>query len=257
MKRLLFLIFLSSSLNIYSQQYTVEGTFNGWDGNTAVKLTNGTEWKQSSYYYEYCYAYRPSVQLINDNGTMKMKIEGCSDKFVSVNKVNSGGTNNSIYNEAELLNRGIMDNVLDKRRRLEERNQRAANDNFDKDIYSNNSIIRVNNQTAKLIYFAYCFYNNGEWVSKGWYEVKPNSSIDVDLGLIYTGNMYLYAEYNSGENYWGGITNDTENSAFICVHQNDAFTFSSKEMTNCPNGYKKVNMQQINLNARKYIWNLN
>lgn len=65
MKRLLFLIFLSSSLNIYSQQYTVEGTFNGWDGNTAVKLTNGTEWKQSSYYYEYCYAYRPSVQLIN------------------------------------------------------------------------------------------------------------------------------------------------------------------------------------------------
>lgn len=251
MVRLLLLLLISFSLNTFSQQYTIDGTFNGWDGNTVVKLTNGTEWKQSSYYYEYCYAYRPKVELKNENGTIKMKVNGCSDEFVPVRQVTSGGTNNSIYDEAELLNRGLMDNVLEKRRRLQEQNQKVTNDNL------NNSIIQVNNNTPKLIYFAYCLYKNGKWISQGWYKVEPNSRLNLDLGLIYSGNMYLYAEYNKGEDYWGGDANDTENSGLVCVHQNDAFTYSSVDMANCPTGYKQVNMLMIKATHTIHIWDLN
>ena len=54
----------------------VDGTFNGWDGNTIVKLTNGQVWQQSKYHYEYDYAYRPDVLLYRDGATWTMRVEG-------------------------------------------------------------------------------------------------------------------------------------------------------------------------------------
>lgn len=39
----------------------IEGTFNGWSGNTIVQLTNGTVWKQTDWEYSYSYAYAPKV----------------------------------------------------------------------------------------------------------------------------------------------------------------------------------------------------
>jgi hypothetical protein len=39
----------------------IEDTWEGWDGNTIVKLTNGSVWRQDQYYYRYQYKYRPVV----------------------------------------------------------------------------------------------------------------------------------------------------------------------------------------------------
>lgn len=61
----------------------VDGTFNGWEGETIVKLTNGQIWKQSEYYYHYHYAYRPKVMVYQSGGTYKMKVDGV-DKAVGV-----------------------------------------------------------------------------------------------------------------------------------------------------------------------------
>jgi hypothetical protein len=41
----------------------VEGSWNGWDGETIVELTDGSVWKQSQYHYEYRYSYRPRVTV--------------------------------------------------------------------------------------------------------------------------------------------------------------------------------------------------
>jgi hypothetical protein len=44
----------------------VEDEWEGWDGDTVVKLTNGQVWRQTEYYYEYRYAYRPQATLSNN-----------------------------------------------------------------------------------------------------------------------------------------------------------------------------------------------
>jgi hypothetical protein len=41
----------------------IEGEWNGWDGDTIVKLTDGSIWRQDEYRYEYRYRYRPHVTL--------------------------------------------------------------------------------------------------------------------------------------------------------------------------------------------------
>ncbi|WP_213981567.1 hypothetical protein [Sphingomonas sp. dw_22] len=41
----------------------VEDEWNGWDGDTVVKLTDGSVWRQDEYHYEYRYSYRPQVTL--------------------------------------------------------------------------------------------------------------------------------------------------------------------------------------------------
>ena len=35
----------------------IDGDFNGWEGETIVKLMNGQIWQQAEYHYEYHYAY--------------------------------------------------------------------------------------------------------------------------------------------------------------------------------------------------------
>jgi hypothetical protein len=56
----------------------VDGTFDGWRGDTVFKLTNGQIWQQSSYAYTYHYAYRPEVTIFPSGGGCKMKVEGVS-----------------------------------------------------------------------------------------------------------------------------------------------------------------------------------
>jgi hypothetical protein len=52
----------------------VEGSWNGWDGETIVELTDGSVWKQSQYHYEYRYSYRPQASVTNG----KMMVDGMS-----------------------------------------------------------------------------------------------------------------------------------------------------------------------------------
>ncbi len=54
----------------------IDGEFNGWDDNKAYKLENGEIWKQSSYHYEYAYAYCPDVLIYYHDGNYYMQVEG-------------------------------------------------------------------------------------------------------------------------------------------------------------------------------------
>ncbi|WP_257179855.1 MULTISPECIES: hypothetical protein [Bradyrhizobium] len=56
----------------------VDGEFNGWEGETVVKLMNGQIWQQTEYHYEYHYAYMPKVLVYPSGNGYKMKVDGLS-----------------------------------------------------------------------------------------------------------------------------------------------------------------------------------
>lgn len=64
----------------------VDGEFNGWEGETIVKLMNGQIWQQTEYHYHYHYAYMPKVLVYSSSGGYKMKIEGV-EKAVGVQRL--------------------------------------------------------------------------------------------------------------------------------------------------------------------------
>ena len=41
----------------------VEDAWTGWSGDTVVKLTDGSVWRQAEYRHEYRYSYRPHVTI--------------------------------------------------------------------------------------------------------------------------------------------------------------------------------------------------
>jgi len=59
----------------------IDGTFEGWRGETVFKLTNNQIWQQSSYAYTYHYAYRPSVIIYSGSGGCSMKVDGVSESI--------------------------------------------------------------------------------------------------------------------------------------------------------------------------------
>lgn len=54
----------------------MEGTFEGWDGETIFKLSNGQIWQQASCAYTYHYAYRPKVLIVLSGSAYRMKVDG-------------------------------------------------------------------------------------------------------------------------------------------------------------------------------------
>ncbi|QQG66425.1 hypothetical protein [Desulfobulbus oligotrophicus] len=56
----------------------IDGDFNGWEGETIVRLSNGQIWEQDQYYYEYRYAYMPKVIVFISDGRWKMLVDGTS-----------------------------------------------------------------------------------------------------------------------------------------------------------------------------------
>lgn len=64
----------------------INGTFNGWEGETVVKLMNGQIWKQSVYHYEYHYAYMPDVLIYKSGSGFKMLVDG-TDEAVYVEQI--------------------------------------------------------------------------------------------------------------------------------------------------------------------------
>jgi hypothetical protein len=64
----------------------VDGDFEGWEGETIVKLINGQIWQQTEYYYHYHYAYGPEVLIYRSGGGYKMKVEGI-EKPVMVSRL--------------------------------------------------------------------------------------------------------------------------------------------------------------------------
>jgi len=64
---------LNNSEIIESQ---IDGDFEGWEGETIVKLTNGQIWQQIEYYYYYRYAFMPKVHIFRTGGGYKMVVDG-------------------------------------------------------------------------------------------------------------------------------------------------------------------------------------
>jgi len=54
----------------------IDGTFEGWSGQTVFKLTNGQIWQQASYAYTYHYAFRPKVMIYPSGGGYIMRVDG-------------------------------------------------------------------------------------------------------------------------------------------------------------------------------------
>ncbi|MDQ2913497.1 MAG: hypothetical protein M3T56_09600 [Chloroflexota bacterium] len=58
----------------------IDGTFDGWTGDTTFELANGQVWKQDRYAYLYHYAYRPSVLIyLAPSGGYRMLVEGLTE----------------------------------------------------------------------------------------------------------------------------------------------------------------------------------
>jgi len=66
----------------------MDGDFEGWEGDTIVKLMNGQIWQQTEYYYHYHYAFMPDVSVYKSGGGWKMKVEGI-DRAVGVQQLDS------------------------------------------------------------------------------------------------------------------------------------------------------------------------
>jgi hypothetical protein len=64
----------------------IDGDFDGWEGETIVKLMNGQVWQQTEYYYTYHYAFMPRVLVYRSGGGYKMKVDGV-EKAVAVERL--------------------------------------------------------------------------------------------------------------------------------------------------------------------------
>lgn len=67
---------------------SIQGTFNGWAGETLFPLSNGQLQKQCGYAYKYSYAYNPKATISKDNGDYYLQVDGRDDK-VKVCKITS------------------------------------------------------------------------------------------------------------------------------------------------------------------------
>lgn len=52
---------------------SIDGDFEGWEGETTVILSNGEVWKQYEYKYEYSHSYNPEVWVLSDGYSYFMK----------------------------------------------------------------------------------------------------------------------------------------------------------------------------------------
>jgi hypothetical protein len=54
----------------------INGTFEGWRGDTCYTLQNGQVWQQKNYKYEYKYAYMPAAIVYQAGDGYKMMVDG-------------------------------------------------------------------------------------------------------------------------------------------------------------------------------------
>jgi uncharacterized protein YkwD len=107
--------------------------------------------------------------------------------------------------------------------------------------------IKFVNNTNLLVSAAYAKYSdNGEgWISKGWYNVKPGESRDINLGDYNFTTVYIYG-YNK-TSYWG------KGQFQFCVNPREAFSISNADES-CDYTTKtfsefKITVGQVN------VWN--
>lgn len=143
------------------------------------------------------------------------------------------------------------------------KNNKENNNIYNNNQYSHNknlinqtdvSYLNIVNSTDKNVYFCYVSYDayNG-WQAVGWFQVNSNSNITVNLGNYAGNNVYLYAEYNSGELYWG----DSNSRFSFCIDKSNAFSIPNSDSKSCTeSNYKRVQMYEMRVNAGVNYWSL-
>ena len=74
----------SSSNGVIESQ--IDGDFEGFEGETIIKLVNGQIWQQSEYLYHYHYSFMPRVIIYKQGGSYKIKVDGV-DASVGVTRL--------------------------------------------------------------------------------------------------------------------------------------------------------------------------
>lgn len=64
----------------------IDGEFEGFEGETIIKLINGQIWQQTEYYYHYHYAYSPSINIFKLSSGYKIKVDGV-EKLIGVKRL--------------------------------------------------------------------------------------------------------------------------------------------------------------------------
>ena len=72
----------SPAINSY-----IDGTFEGWEGDTVFTLMNGQIWQQTEYDYMYDYDYMPDVTIYSSSGSCILEVEGVDDT-IRVTRIN-------------------------------------------------------------------------------------------------------------------------------------------------------------------------
>jgi hypothetical protein len=75
------LLSVSSSVVLAEQaiESQIDGDFEGFQGETVVKLTNGQIWQQADYSYNYNYSFMPKVIIYETSSGIKMKVDGAGN----------------------------------------------------------------------------------------------------------------------------------------------------------------------------------
>jgi hypothetical protein len=60
----------------------IDGSFQGWNGETVFVLVNGQVWQQASYAYHYHYAYRPKVLIFRGRSGYQLKVDGVENTIL-------------------------------------------------------------------------------------------------------------------------------------------------------------------------------
>ena len=54
----------------------VAGEFQGFDGDTVIRLMDGSIWEQTEFYWEWHWAYMPRVVVYRSGTGWRMQVEG-------------------------------------------------------------------------------------------------------------------------------------------------------------------------------------
>jgi uncharacterized membrane protein len=107
-----------------------------------------------------------------------------------------------------------------------------------------------NKTSYQTINAAFAYWDGNGLRSKGWYPVKSGECKEVSVAQNYNGNVYVYAEYNSGEISWAGQYS-------FCVNLVDSFSISESDKVICSgSNQKSVKMSAWSVSPGTNNWNL-
>ena len=89
-KLTLLLFFFCSSIFSDITSSSIDGDWEGWNGENIIKLYDGSIWEQLEYHYNYSYSYSPEVKIYLDYSHPKYKfykMKVGDDKPVGVMKL--------------------------------------------------------------------------------------------------------------------------------------------------------------------------